>query len=294
MSTGGAEDRRTEWFVPSVGPLKLRLFVGLLFLPYTGMVLAYTLIGSMMAEEIYWDRVGAILLIYFLALGIGGHALDAVGSQGRKPWGSVFSKRSLLALAIVSVVAAYAIGAYYMVLYTPLLWLIAIPEGFFLLAYNLEWFHLGNAALALFAATFLIVATYHSRLEDRLHRLRLWRTIKAGHLARRRLEWAGLPAREAPPVDGHPYAVDVDLIGTHSLLSLLDTTLSSNGRARLAAWLLDQTAHPPGMDAWRVRQALVRELAGLHLLRDRVSLEATLVGEGAIDGDRLIRILNNL
>ncbi len=141
MSTSGAEDRRTEWFVPSVGPLKLRLFIGLLFLPYTGMVLAYTVIGSMMAEQIYWDRVGAILLIYFLALGIGGHALDAVGSKGPKPWGTVFSKRTLLALAIVSIVAAYTIGIYYMVLYTPLLWLIAIPEGFFLLAYNLEWFH---------------------------------------------------------------------------------------------------------------------------------------------------------
>lgn len=141
MSTGGAEDRRTEWFVPSVGPVKLRLFIGLLFLPYTGMVLAYTVIGSMMAEQISWDRVLAILLIYFLALGIGGHALDAMGSKGVKPWGRIFSERSLLALAILSVAAAYAIGMYYMVLYTPLLWLIAIPEGFFLLAYNLEWFH---------------------------------------------------------------------------------------------------------------------------------------------------------
>ncbi len=141
MSTSGAGDRRTEWFVPSVGPLKLRLFIGLLFLPYTGMVLAYTVIGSMMADQIHWDRVGAVLLIYFLALGIGGHALDAVGSKGLKPWGNAFSKRSLITLAIVSLVAAYAIGIYYMVLYTPVLWLIAIPEGFFLLAYNLEWFH---------------------------------------------------------------------------------------------------------------------------------------------------------
>lgn len=137
---GGAEDRRTEWFVPSVGPVKLRLFIGLLFLPYTGMVLAYTVIGSMMAEQIHWDRVLAILLIYFLALGIGGHALDAIGSKGVKPWGRTFSRRSLLALAILSVGAAYAIGIYYMVRHTPLLWLIAIPEGFFLLAYNLEWF----------------------------------------------------------------------------------------------------------------------------------------------------------
>ena len=104
------------------------------------MVLAYTAIGSAMAAWIYWDRVGAILVIYFLALGIGAHALDALGSKGVKPWRSVFSKRKLWVAAIVSIVAAFAIGIYYMVLYTPFLWLIAIPEGFFLLAYNLEWF----------------------------------------------------------------------------------------------------------------------------------------------------------
>lgn len=134
------KDRRTEWFVPSFGPLKLRIFIGLLFPPYTGMVLAYAVIGSMLADPIHWDRVGAILVIYFLALGIGAHALDALGSTGAKPWGEVFSARQLWALAISSIVAAYAIGIYYMVLYVPLLWLVAIPEGFFVFAYNLEWF----------------------------------------------------------------------------------------------------------------------------------------------------------
>ena len=74
-------------------------------------------------------------------VGIGGHALDALGSKGLKPWGNVFSEKGLLVLAITSIVGGYMIGIYYMVLYTPLLWLIAIPEGFFLLAYNLEWFH---------------------------------------------------------------------------------------------------------------------------------------------------------
>lgn len=133
-------DRTHEWFVPSFGPQKFRTFVGLLFLPYTGMVLSYTVIGSMMASQIYWDRVAAILTIYFLALGVGAHALDALGSSGVKPWGRVLSPRWLWTLAISSLVLAYAIGIYYMVLYTPLLWLIAIPEGFFLLAYNLEWF----------------------------------------------------------------------------------------------------------------------------------------------------------
>jgi hypothetical protein len=133
-------DRSGEWFVPSIGPPPLRMLVGLLFLPYTGMVLSYTIIGSMLAERIYWDRVAAILVVYFLALGIGAHALDALGSKGGKPWGTVLPARPLWVMAVSSILLAYAIGIYYMAFYTPLLWLIAIPEGFFLLAYNLEWF----------------------------------------------------------------------------------------------------------------------------------------------------------
>jgi hypothetical protein len=140
MTTKPLANRTTEWFVPALGPQPLRALIGLLFLPYTGMVLAYTTIGSMLAESIYWDRVGAIVVIYFLALGIGAHALDAIGSKGRKPWGTLLSPFCLSLMAALSLTIAYAIGIYYMVLYTPLLWLIAIPEGFFVLAYNLEWF----------------------------------------------------------------------------------------------------------------------------------------------------------
>lgn len=132
--------RTREWFVPRFGPLKFRVAVGLLFLPYTGMVLSFTVIGAMLAPEVYWDRVAAIVTIYFLGLGIGAHALDAVGSKAAKPWGSVFPNRYLWLLAGASVLLAYAIGMYYMMVHVPMLWPIAIAEGFFLLAYNLEWF----------------------------------------------------------------------------------------------------------------------------------------------------------
>jgi hypothetical protein len=135
-----ALDRTREWFVPRFGPPKFRAFVGLLFLPYTGMVLAYTVIGAMLAPQIHWDRVGAMLVIYFLALGIAAHAFDALGSRTVKPWGTFFSVRQLWLLGITSLVLAYAIAGYYMTLYAPLMWPIAIAEGFFLLAYNLEWF----------------------------------------------------------------------------------------------------------------------------------------------------------
>lgn len=135
-----ATDRRSEWFVPKFGPLKFRIFVGLLFLPYTAMVLSFTVIGAMLAEQIHWERVSAIVLIYFFGLGIAAHALDAIGGKGQKPWGQHFSKRMLWVLVIFSLILAYGIGMYYIFTETPYLAVLAIVEGFFLFAYNLEWF----------------------------------------------------------------------------------------------------------------------------------------------------------
>jgi xanthine/uracil permease len=105
------------------------------------MVLAFTVIGGMLAETIFWDRVGAIVLVYFLGLGIAAHAVDAIGSKGPKPWGEHFSKRQLWTLAVGSLVPAYAIAIYYGLLATPQLLVIALLEGFFLFAYNLELFN---------------------------------------------------------------------------------------------------------------------------------------------------------
>jgi hypothetical protein len=133
------EGRVNEWFVPKFGPLRFRAFVGMLFLPYTGMCISFTLLGSILVDVVHWDRVIALSLIYFLALGIGAHALDAIGSK-RKPWGNVLGFRLLLVLAVSSIAVAYAIGVYYIIYYVPLLSIIAILEGFFLLAYNLELF----------------------------------------------------------------------------------------------------------------------------------------------------------
>lgn len=135
-----SSDRGAEWFVPKFGPSKFRSFIGLLFLPYTGMVLSYSVIGSMLGNRIYWERVLAIVVIYFLGLGIGAHSLDALGSKGMRPWGTVFTRLQLWVVAIISLVLAYTVAIYYVVRYVPLLLPMALCEGFFVFAYNLEWF----------------------------------------------------------------------------------------------------------------------------------------------------------
>jgi len=104
------------------------------------MVLSFAVIGSMLANPVHWDRVIAIVLIFFFGLGIGAHALDAIGSKGTKPWGAVFTRLQLWLLAGFALVIAYTIAIYYMVRHVPLLWSMALSEGFFVFAYNLEWF----------------------------------------------------------------------------------------------------------------------------------------------------------
>src|SRR5450759_2824332 len=106
-------DRTGEWFEPSLGSPSFRRWIELLFLPYTGMVLSYTVIGGLLAALVYWARVAATVLIYFLGLGIGAHALDALGSRGSKPWGELLPRRVLWFVAALSLLCAYALGAYY-------------------------------------------------------------------------------------------------------------------------------------------------------------------------------------
>ncbi|MBA2485020.1 MAG: hypothetical protein H0V35_02790, partial [Nitrospira sp.] len=147
---------------------------------------------------------------------------------------------------------------------------------------------LGNGALAVFFILFLFVAWHHNKLEDRLHRLCRWRRIKQAHVARIRLSWSDIPLRQAAVPEGHGYAKDLDLAGPHSLLHLIDHTISSQGQERLTSWLFDQ---PPHLAHWSARQTLIRELTSLPLLRDRLSLEAQAVEAADIDGRRLLAVL---
>ncbi len=133
--------RINEWFVPRFGPLKFRAFIGMLFLPYTGMCISFTIIGSMLSESIAWDRVLSIFIIYFLALGVSAHAADNLGSKKIKPWGNYFSTFELRLMVIGGLSVSYILGIYYIITFVPLLLIIAIIEGFFLFAYNFELFN---------------------------------------------------------------------------------------------------------------------------------------------------------
>ena len=132
------KDRFSEWFVPKFGSRNFRLGVGILFLPYTGMVVSFAAWGSF-ATNFSLERLGAICVLYFLALGVSAHCLDSFGSKIR-PWGTI-SKKKIWAVSLISLGGAFAIGLYYAFLDSPLLFPIGIAETFFLFVYNLELFN---------------------------------------------------------------------------------------------------------------------------------------------------------
>ena len=132
-----SKDRTAEWFVPKFGSRKFRISIGILFLPYTSIVTCFAAWGSL-AGQFEVERTIAICVIYFLAVGISAHFLDAVGGN-TKPWGNL-PRRRIAAIAILTLGIVLSIGLYYAFLDSPLLFPIGIAEAFFLFAYNLELF----------------------------------------------------------------------------------------------------------------------------------------------------------
>ena len=157
--------------------------------------------------------------------------------------------------------------------------------------YKFGWFVTGNWVLLGFLLCFLGVAAVHNRLESRLHRLGMWLEIQESNLARLRVDWEGIPETTPSLSSEHPYATDLDLLGKYSLLRLLDTTVSRDGRALLVAWMTRQ--HPLSLDQWESRQKLVRALTPLRGLRARIQLVAKCLSPNAINTDRLESLLEN-
>ena len=112
-----------------------RDYVTLLHVPYTAWHLAYVVVGGCLVADVAWGRLGLTVLAFALAMGVGAHALDEL--QGR-PLGTTIPSRVLVALAVLSVAAACAIGI--AVALETTLWLLPlIALGAFLVpAYNLE------------------------------------------------------------------------------------------------------------------------------------------------------------
>jgi hypothetical protein len=114
-----------------------RDYVTLLHPPYTLWHLSYVAIGAALAPHFDGGLLALTALAFFLALGVGAHALDEL--HGR-PLETQIPRWALLVLATVTIAAAAAIGV--AVAVDRDLWLIPFVAfgTFVVVAYNLELF----------------------------------------------------------------------------------------------------------------------------------------------------------
>ncbi|HJR50647.1 MAG TPA: UbiA family prenyltransferase [Gemmatimonadales bacterium] len=124
---------RPAWYALERGGW--RDYVTLLHPPYTAWHVSYVVIGGCLAPIVAWERLGAAVAAFALAVGVGAHALDEL--HGR-PLRTKIPDRVLVGLAGASIAGACTIGVVGAVTFEAWLALL-IPIGLFLvLAYNLE------------------------------------------------------------------------------------------------------------------------------------------------------------
>jgi hypothetical protein len=125
----------------------------------------------------------------------------------------------------------------------------------------------GAALVIIFAG----VTFFHTRVRSSLTRNSLLINIKQVQIARIRLDWDKIPPGDpsAHPVPGHPFETDLDITGERSLHRLLDCAVTREGSDRLKSWLLSPQ---PDIQPIKRRQALVEELKGQYVFRDKLQL----------------------
>jgi hypothetical protein len=142
-----------------------RDYVTLLHLPYTVWHLSYVAIGAALAATIDFARLGATLGAFFLALGIGAHALDELAGR---PLRTRIPTRVLVALAAASIGGAVAIGVVSCFWISPWVSLFVVFGGGIVVAYNLELFggRLHNAVwFAIGWGAFPVLTGYFAQTE---------------------------------------------------------------------------------------------------------------------------------
>src|SRR5262249_22547592 len=93
--------------------------------------------GGCLVADVPWGRLGLTVLAFFLAMGIGAHALDELAGR---PLSTSIPSRVLVALAVASVAAACAIGLAVALSFS--LWIVPFvaTAAFLVPAYNLDLF----------------------------------------------------------------------------------------------------------------------------------------------------------
>jgi hypothetical protein len=144
----------------ALAPGGWRDYVTLLHPPYTAWHLSYVAIGAALTPAFAWDRFLPTLAAFFLAVGIGAHALDELNGR---PLRTALPKGVLVALGLTSIAGAVAIGLVGALTIDPWIGAFVLTGAFIVVAYNLELvggrFH-GDAWFALAWGAFPLLTAY--------------------------------------------------------------------------------------------------------------------------------------
>lgn len=144
-----------------------RDLITLLHPPYTAWHLSFVALGTAAASGvIHGDRLAAALSAFFLAVGIGAHALDELNGR---PLRTRLSRGVLIALGTGGVLGGVAVGIIGIVVVSPLLIPLVVAGALIAPAYNLElahgrfhsdfWFALAWGAFPAFTGYFVQTLT---------------------------------------------------------------------------------------------------------------------------------------
>ena len=157
----GSEDVRPAFYALRAGGW--RDYVTLIHLPYTAWTLAYVAIGAAIAPVFHTNRMVWTMAAFALALGVSAHALDELNGR---PLQTAIPSRVLLALAVVSLAGACAIGVWAASVWGWGLLAFVATGAILVPAYNLEWFgglvH-NEWGLALAWAAFPVLTAFYAQ-----------------------------------------------------------------------------------------------------------------------------------
>ncbi|MGM0546048.1 MAG: MutS family DNA mismatch repair protein [Bacteroidota bacterium] len=137
--------------------------------------------------------------------------------------------------------------------------------------------------LAGFILGFRRLVNIHNKIDRTKEEIDIWKSIRQKHLARQQLIWPDIPKRvPSKTYDNHPFASDLDIIGQHSLLQLMDTSTYQGSTNMLTEYLLTRD---PNISKVKERQAIVKELVSMSKFRDKLHLLAELNSKEELDTD---------
>jgi ABC-type multidrug transport system fused ATPase/permease subunit len=162
----------------------------------------------------------------------------------------------------------------------------------FIITFNItHW--LGFASIILPLVAFYFINRRHDKLRKGFVKHRFLLQLTKTQVARMQLDWDNIPVVDidSDQID-HPFEFDLDITGRRSLLQLINTGVTFEGRRRLCSWLLERQLD---RDTICERQTFIRELASLKSLRERFilhSILATRFIDDAWDEQKLLEWLN--